>query len=73
MLVICLHQRDEGWCNEEVTELQNVVNGRYKLSEFEFSQQYLFFWDHEQVLVHPDTGIEYLSPMKKELQLIAYR
>ena len=22
-----------------------MVDGRYKLSEFEFSQQYLFFWD----------------------------
>jgi len=22
-----------------------VVDDRYKLSEFEFSQQYLFFWD----------------------------
>ncbi len=39
----------------------------------EYKDQYLFFWDHEQVLVHPDTGIEYLSPMKKELQVIPYR
>jgi hypothetical protein len=39
----------------------------------EYKDQYLFFWDHEQVLVHPDTGIEYLSPMKKELQVISYR
>jgi len=37
----------------------------------EHKDQYLFFWDHEQVLVHPNTGIEYLSPMKKELQLIS--
>jgi len=38
----------------------------------EYKDQYLFFWDHEQVLVYPETGIEYLSPMKKELQLISY-
>jgi hypothetical protein len=37
----------------------------------EYKDQYLFFWDHEQVLVHPDTGIQYLSPMKKELVLIS--
>jgi hypothetical protein len=31
--------------------------------------QYLFWWDHEQVLTTPD-GIEYLSPPQEELVLI---
>jgi len=36
----------------------------------EYKDQYLFWWDHEQVLVTPETGVEYLSPMKHELLLI---
>jgi hypothetical protein len=36
----------------------------------EHKDQYLFFWDHEQVLVDPVDGVTYLSPMKKELKLI---
>ena len=36
----------------------------------ENKDQYYYFWDHEQVLVDPEKGIQYLSPMKKELVLI---
>jgi hypothetical protein len=36
----------------------------------EYKDQYLFFWDHEQVLVTPEHGVQYLSPLQKELFLI---
>jgi len=35
----------------------------------EHKDQYLFWWDHEQVLV-TERGVEHLSPLKKELYLI---
>ena len=43
-------------------------NGRYKLSEFEFSQQYLFFWDKLEkanCMTHPDTNswVDFLECM----------
>jgi len=31
--------------------------------------QYLFFWDHEQAIA-TESGVEYLTPLKKELYLI---
>ncbi len=37
----------------------------------EDKDQYLFFWDHEQVIATED-GVEYLSPPQKELILIRY-
>jgi hypothetical protein len=35
----------------------------------EHEDQYLFFWDHEQVIA-TESGVEYLSPPQKELYLI---
>jgi hypothetical protein len=36
----------------------------------EHTDQYLYFWNHEQVIVDPVNGVTYLSPMRKELTLI---
>jgi hypothetical protein len=35
----------------------------------EFEDQYLFWWNHEQVLA-TENGVEYLSPPQEELYLI---
>jgi hypothetical protein len=35
----------------------------------EHKDQYLFFWDHEQVIA-TEKGVKYLSPPQKELYLI---
>jgi len=36
----------------------------------EYKDQYLFWWDHEQVLITPDHGVEHLSPLQTEIYLI---
>ena len=47
MLVVCVDECYEGGGYEEVGPGfgGGGVDGRYKLAEFEYSQQYLFFWD----------------------------
>jgi hypothetical protein len=36
----------------------------------EYKDQYLFWWDHEQVMVTPEDGVTHFSPLQKELYLI---
>ncbi len=36
----------------------------------EYKDQYLFWWDHEQVIVTPEQGIQHFSPLQAELYLI---
>lgn len=36
----------------------------------EYKDQYLMWWDHEQVIVTPEQGIQHFSPLQTELYLI---
>ena len=60
MLVVCVDECYEGGGNEEVGPGfgGGGVDGRYKLAEFEYSQQYLFFWDklEKANCRYPDRG-----------------